>query len=150
MKLHGPFCGNELQNVKRKFLQTLFKIQPRVIDLRERLIRLTAQVLDAGNEQPALPAEFAVDRTLRTASQLDDLVDCDALITTLQKQVSCDFLQLAVSDLSSRPLRRHLSFLPEDMKEIFHAFHSMNPAFPATTSLTPRSRAEPPGCLRAS
>jgi hypothetical protein len=53
MKLHGPFRRDELQNVKGKFLQTLFKVQPRVIDLRERFVRLPAQVLDTGDEQPA-------------------------------------------------------------------------------------------------
>src|SRR5882757_2360137 len=127
MKLHGPLSGNELQNVKRKFFQTLFKIQPGVIDLRERLIRLAAQVLDAGNEQPALPAEFAVDRTLRTAGQLNDLVDRDALIAPPQKQVCCNFFKLAVSNLSSRPLVRHSPPRPGCVKEIFNAIHRLNP-----------------------
>jgi hypothetical protein len=80
MKLHGPLCGDELQNLKREFLQTRFKIQSCVVNLRERFIRLAAQVLDTPDEQPTLPAEFAVNRTLRTASQLDDLVDGDTLI----------------------------------------------------------------------
>src|ERR1700679_3007222 len=107
MKLHRPFCGDELQDVKREFFETLFKIQSGVIDLRERFVRLAAQVLNTGDEQPTLPAEFAVDRTLRTAGQLDDLVDGDAFIASLEKQVCRDLLKPAVSDLSSRPFVRH-------------------------------------------
>jgi hypothetical protein len=103
--------------VKRKFLQTLFKVQPRVIDLRERFIRLAAQALDTGDEQPALPAEFAIDRALRTTSQLDDLVEGDALIAALQKQICCDFLKLSLPNLSSRPLVTQSS---PQFKEIFN------------------------------
>ncbi len=65
--------------------------------------------LDTPDEQPTLAPEFAVNGTLRTASQLDDLVDRDTLIASLQKQVRCNFLKLAVSRLSSRPLVRHSS-----------------------------------------
>src|SRR5258705_10086148 len=125
MKLHRPFCSNQLQDVKRKLLQTLFQVQPRVMDLRERFIRLAAQVLDTADKQPALPAEFAVNRTLRTTSQLDDLVDGDALIAALEKQVCCDLLNLAVSNLSSRPFISHSSPRPEGVKEIFSAIHSL-------------------------
>jgi len=106
--------------VKRKLLETLFKIQSCVIDLREGFIRLAAQVLDTADEQPTLPAEFAVDRALRTASQFDDLVDSDALIAALQKQVCCDFLKLAVSNLSSRTAcRAFLSPVPNAAKKVF-------------------------------
>ena len=106
MKLYGPFCGYELEDVKRELLETLFKVQSCVIALRERFVRFAAQVLNTADEQPTLPAEFAVDRTLRTASQLDDLVDSDAFIAVLQKQVCGDSLKLAVSIPSSRPLVR--------------------------------------------
>src|ERR1700722_10265291 len=109
MKFHRPFCGDELQYLKREFLQTRFKVQSCVVNFRKRFIRLAAQVLDTPDEQPTLPAEFAVNRTLRTASQLDDLVDGDTVIAALEKQVRCDFLKLAVSDFSSRPLVRHSS-----------------------------------------
>src|ERR1700723_3842757 len=87
MKFHGPFCGDELQDLKREFLQARFKVQSCVVDLRERFIRLAAQVFDTADEQPTLPTEFAVNRTLRTAGQLDDLVDGDTLIAAFQKQV---------------------------------------------------------------
>src|ERR1700733_13412475 len=109
MKLHGPLCGDELQDLKREFLQTRFKVQSCVINRRQRFIRLAAQVFDTADEQPTLPTEFAVNRTLRTASLLDDLVDGDTPIAALQKQVGCDFLKLAVSNLASRPLVRHSS-----------------------------------------
>jgi hypothetical protein len=101
MKIHRPFCGDELKDVKRELLETLFKIQSCVIELRERFIRFAAQVLDAADEQPTLPPEFALHRALRTASHLDDLIDGDTLIAALQKQVRCYFLKLAVSNLSS-------------------------------------------------
>jgi hypothetical protein len=107
MKLHGPFRGDELQDLKREFLQARFKVQSCVVNLRERFIRLAAQVLDTADEQPALPTEFAVNGTLRTASQLDDFVDRDTLIAAFQKQVRCDFLKLTVSNLCSRSLVRH-------------------------------------------
>src|ERR1700684_4602424 len=93
MKLYGPFCGDELQNLKSEFLQARFKVQSCVVNLREWFIRLAAQVLDTADEQPTLPTEFAVNRTLRTASQLDDLVDGDTLVPVFQKQVRCDFLK---------------------------------------------------------
>src|ERR1700723_4021048 len=107
MKFHGPFCGDELQYLKREFLQTRFKVQSCVVNLRERFVRFAAEVFNTSDEQPTLPSEFAVNRTLRTASQLDDLVDGDTVIAALEKQVRCDFLKLAVSNLSSRPLVRH-------------------------------------------
>ena len=50
MKLDGPFGGDELQDMKREFLQALFKVQSCVIDLRQRFIRLAAQVLDTADE----------------------------------------------------------------------------------------------------
>src|ERR1700722_5217148 len=109
MKLHGPFRGDELQDPKREFLQARFKVQSGIVDIRERLIGLSAQIFDTPDEQPTLAPEFAVNGTLRTASQLDDLVDRDTLIASLQKQVRCNFLKLAVSRLSSRPLVRHSS-----------------------------------------
>ena len=83
MKLHRPFRGDELQDVEGELLQALFKIQSSVVNLGERLIGLAAQVLDTPDEQPALAAEFAVNRTLGTAGQLDDLVDADTLIAPL-------------------------------------------------------------------
>ena len=58
-------------------------IQSCVIDLRERFIRFTAQILDTADEQPALSTEFAVDRALRTARHLDNLVDGYSLIAAL-------------------------------------------------------------------
>ena len=78
---------------------------------------LAAQVLDTADEQSTLPTEFVVDRTLRTACQLDDVVDGDALIAALQKQVCCDFLKLAVSNLSTRPFVRHSSSHPQRVKK---------------------------------
>src|SRR5271156_4899166 len=107
MKFHGPFCGDELQYLKREFLQTRFKVQSCVVNFGERFIRLAAEVFDPPDEQPTLPTEFAVNRALRAASQLDDLVDGDTVIAALEKQVRCDFLKLAVSNFSSRPLVRH-------------------------------------------
>src|ERR1700761_9805199 len=80
MKLHGPFRCDQLEDLKRDFLQARFKAQPGVINLRERFIRLTAQVFDTPDEQPTLPPKFAVNRTLRAASQLDDFVEGDTLI----------------------------------------------------------------------
>ena len=109
MKLHGPFCGDELQNLEREFLQTRFQVQSGVINLIERFIRLTAQVFDTADEQSTLPPEFAVNSTFRTAGHLDNPVDGDAFIAAFQKQVRCDFLKPAVSNLSSRPLVRHSS-----------------------------------------
>ena len=128
MKFHGPFCGDELQYLKRESLQTRFKVQSCVVNLRERLIRLAAEVFDTPDEQPTLPAEFAVNRTLRTASQLDDLVDGDTVIAALEKQVRCDFLKLAVSDFSSRPLVRHSSLQLSVLNagKIFHAIRRLN------------------------
>jgi hypothetical protein len=35
---------------------------------RERFVRLAAQILDAADEQTALPAKFVVDRALRAAT----------------------------------------------------------------------------------
>jgi hypothetical protein len=107
MKFHGPFCGDELQYLKREFLQTRLKVQSCVVNLRERFIRLAAEVFDTSDEQPTLPTEFAVNSTLRTASELDDLVNGDTVIAALEKQVRGDFLKLAVSNLCSRPLVRH-------------------------------------------
>ncbi|MDX6464813.1 MAG: hypothetical protein QOE55_8510 [Acidobacteriaceae bacterium] len=66
MKLHGRFRSDELQNLKRESLQARLKIQSCVVNLRERFICLSAQILDTADEQPALPTEFAVNRTLRT------------------------------------------------------------------------------------
>jgi len=109
MKLHGPFRGDELQDLKREFLQTRFKIQSCVVNLRERFIRFAAQVLDTSDEEATLATEFAVNSTFRAASQLDDLVDGDTVIAALEEQVRCDFLKLAVSNLSSRALVRHSS-----------------------------------------
>jgi hypothetical protein len=106
MKLHGPFRGDELQDFKREFLQTRFQVQSCVVNLRERFIRFAAQVLDTSNEQSTLPAEFAVNRTFRTASQLEDLVNGDTVIAAPEKQVRRDLLKLTVSNLSSRPLVR--------------------------------------------
>src|ERR1700749_1803957 len=35
VKLHGSFCGDELQNLKREFLEARFKVQSCVVNLRE-------------------------------------------------------------------------------------------------------------------
>src|ERR1700722_2902832 len=152
VKLHGPFCGDELQNVKRELLETFFKVQSCVIDLRERFVRLAAQALNTADEQPTLPAEFAVDRTLRTASELDDLVDGDALIAALQKQLCCDLLKLAVSNLSSRPLVGHSSLPSRNAaKKYSKGIHSLNPLV-LTAFYAPHSSGHPglpvPGICR--
>src|SRR5258708_39886926 len=77
--------------------------------------------MDYADKVLAVCGEFGVDCTLRTTSQLDDLVDGDALIAALEKQVCCDLLNLAVSNLSSRPFISHSSPRPEGVKEIFNA-----------------------------
>lgn len=42
VKLHRPFSGYELQDMKRELLETLFKVQSCVVDLRERFVRFAA------------------------------------------------------------------------------------------------------------
>jgi hypothetical protein len=42
MKLYGSFRSDDLQDLKRELLQTVFKLQSRVINLRERFVRLLA------------------------------------------------------------------------------------------------------------
>src|ERR1700722_18179335 len=52
VKLHGPLCGDELQDLKREFLQARFKVQSCVVNVGERFIGLAAQVFDTPDEQP--------------------------------------------------------------------------------------------------
>src|SRR6202041_2933118 len=49
------------------------------------------------------------DGALRTASQLNNLVHRHRFVTALQKQIGCDFLELAVSDFATRTLFSHCS-----------------------------------------
>src|SRR5271156_6423321 len=59
MKFHGPFCGDELQYLKREFFQTRFKVQSCVVNFGERFIRLAAEVFDTPDEQPTQYSGFA-------------------------------------------------------------------------------------------
>src|SRR6202044_415167 len=87
MKRDRPFCRDELQDLKREFFQACFKVQSCVVNLSERLIGLATQVFDTPDEKPALPTKFAVNRTLRTSRQFDNIIDAHTLIATFEKQV---------------------------------------------------------------
>jgi hypothetical protein len=64
VEIHRAFRGDQLQDVKREFCQTLFEVESGVVDFRERLTRFPAKRLDV--IRPTPPTEFVL--TLRQAN----------------------------------------------------------------------------------
>src|SRR6202041_2914855 len=78
------------------------------------------------------------DGALRTASQLNNLVHRHSFVTALQKQIGCDFLELAVSNFATRTLFPHCSPSQNESIGVSDTVPVLTPR-PAMASCKPRN-----------